>query len=467
MTRSRYVKAPEPTPEVAPLYEAVLKILSGQLTVTAAAESVGLSRLRFQTLMHRGLSGLLEGLSQQPRGRRPTPETEKALLEEVAQLRQENRQLTKQVAASARMMGVASEWMRKGLKSASRQTRTRPTTEETTSPNDSEEDAPARRLAAVDVMKEQGVVSPLAAAAVGISVATARRWRARREKGEPLCSKRGPQPADGPRPEAKAKAAALLVQVRGCMGAVALAKAASLSRRDAAGVRAEVLTKLESDRRSAATRVEVLPGVVRGFDALMAGKTPVLIAADGAVPYRTWLRPAPAYDSASVAQAIARDIELNGAPLVWRMDRAKAHTTPEVLEVLNHHHVLLLQGPPRCPQFYGQLERQNRDHRAWLKWMGRLTYKELERECAQMLEAFNELVPRRTLGWRSAAEAWRSCPKPSVDRVLLANEVEERRRKLEEDELIRSGHSGLAGRLAIQAALINQGLLRLTKGGWC
>jgi hypothetical protein len=48
----------------------------------------------------------------------------------------------------------------------------------------------------------------------------------------------------------------------------------------------------------------------------------------------------------------------------------------------------------------------------------------------------------------------------------LAEEVEERRRKLE--EVMRPGsHPGMAERLAIEATLINRGLLRLTKGGWC
>lgn len=84
-----------------------------------------------------------------------------------------------------------------------------------------------------------------------------------------------------------------------------------------------------------------------------------------------------------------------------------------------------------------------------------------------MLRAFNESVPRRRLGWRTPAAAWKDCAKPNIDRRELAAEVEQRRRELEEDEAIRRGHPGLAGRLAIEAALIHRGLLRLTKGGWC
>ena len=54
-----------------------------------------------------------------------------------------------------------------------------------------------------------------------------------------------------------------------------------------------------------------------------------------------------------------------------------------------------------------------------------------------------------------------------VDRDELLDEVNERRCRLEEEESIRSGHPGMAERLAIEAALIKRSLLKLTKGGWC
>ncbi len=336
--------------------------------------------------------------------------------------------------------------------------------------SDGEEDGPAaRRLAAVERMTAQGVTVALAAAAVGVSAATARRWRGRRRGGAALCHKRGPHPEGSVSPETENKARALLSDARGCLGAVALAKATGLSRREAAAVRASVITSREQQRPAQSVRVEVAPGVIRGLDGLIAAKTktPVLIAADGSVPYRTSVVPVAAYDGPAVAKVLSADFETHGAPLVLRCDRWKAHSVPEVLEVLRKHQVLLLQGPPHCPGYYGQLERQNREHRAWLNWTGPLGPDELARECALMLEVFNEVVPRRKLGWRTPAVAWRSCAKPSVEREELAMEVEQRRRRLEEDEAIRRGHPGLAGRLAIEAALIHRGLLRLTKGGWC
>ena len=468
MTRSRYVKAPEPSPEVAPLYAAVLKILSGQLTVTAAAESVNLSRLRLQTRMHRGLSGLLEALEDQPRGRRATPELEKALKEEVEALRQENQQLREQVTSTLRMMGLATEWMHKGLKSAGRQRGA--SRKKATPSSESDDDSGAGvRLERVLALKADGVTAPLAAAAVGVSAPTARRWSSRKESGQPLCRKRGPQSQHKKAPAAaEAMALSVLNDVRCHIGAAPLAKASGLSRRDAAAVKAKLVTQLELERREQTTKVSVLPGVVRGFDAMMLGKLPVLVSADGAVQYRTSITPAARYDSASVAAAVAADFEKYEPPLVWRVDRARAHTERKVLEVLQAHKVLVLHGPPHCPRYYGQLERQNREHRAWLGSAGSLQgLDRLAEECEQMRRAFNELVPRRTLGWKTAGSVWRSCAWPRVDRDELLNEVNERRCRLEEEEAIRSGHPGLAERLAIEAALINRGLLKLTKGGWC
>ncbi|MBK7863639.1 MAG: hypothetical protein IPJ65_34540 [Archangiaceae bacterium] len=109
-------------------------------------------------------------------------------------------------------------------------------------------------------------------------------------------------------------------------------------------------------------------GVVR-VDAMhvstIEGWRHLLAVADASIPYRTMLAMVGSYDSSSAA-TLNLGILLNGAPLVYRFDRAKCHRTAEVREVLNRHEVLVLQGPPRHPRYGGQLERQNREHRAWL-----------------------------------------------------------------------------------------------------
>jgi transposase len=459
MGRKRYVKAPVPDESSKPLYDAMMRVLSGELTVTQAAESVGLSRVRFQTLMHRGLSGLLEAVAEQPRGRPAKPEKERQLEEELERLRRENSRLTKQVQSTARMMDIASDWMRKGL-SSTRSPTTRPT--ETPPANDGEDDAPARKLRAVEAMTAQGVVQSLAANAVGVSAPTVRRWKSRCRNQQPLRNNRGPRPS---RPAASPVAQRLLEESGGCIGAAAVARMSGVSRRAAAELKRNLLRALEHSRREGTTRVETQVGVIRGLDAMMVGKVPLLVSGDGATPYRTIIRVVSSYQGSEVARTIADDFEKNGAPLVWRCDRATSHETPEVLEVLRAHQVLLLHGPPRCPGFYGQLERQNREHRAWLEAICPASRAELEQTCEKMRTVFNEM-PRRKLRWRSASDVWNTSPRLEVDRRELAEEVLERRMKWEASGA-REPYAGHFERLAIEAALINRGLLSLTKGGWC
>ena len=458
------MKAPVPSEPQRALYEAMLQVLSGAMTVTDAAATVGLSRLRFQTRMNRGLHGLLRALDEQPRGRKPMPESEQALKEQVRALQKENAELQRQVEASARMMQTAGEWMRKGLQSAGRRRRAKPTAEAAVS--DADDDGPAKLLEAASELRAAGVPTSLVVAAAGVSAPTVRRWRARRRTGVPLRCKRGPRPHLAFPPENVMRARKLLSGTRGCVGAAPLARASGLTRRVAAVVKAEHLTQSERERRRESTRVSVVPSVVRGFDAIDVSGVPVLISADGAVPYRTSVCVAARYDTAAVADAVAKDFAEHGAPLVWRVDRWKAHVTQPVLDVLEEHQVLLMHGPPRHPRFYGQLERQNREHRAWFDTLNG-DVRELPRECESMREAFNELVPRRTLDWRTAGAAWRSRVRVTVDRGELKQEVEERVAKLLEQEALRGAYPGLVERLAIQAALIKRGLLRLTKGGWC
>jgi hypothetical protein len=54
-----------------------------------------------------------------------------------------------------------------------------------------------------------------------------------------------------------------------------------------------------------------------------------------------------------------------------------------------------------------------------------------------------------------------------VDRRALAEDVEERKQWLMSQRAHRVAYPGLVERLAIEAALIARGLIRLTKGGWC
>src|SRR6267378_2679359 len=157
--------------------------------------------------------------------------------------------------------------------------------------------------------------------------------------------------------------------LRGLCGARALACSAGVSRRQAARVKREVMTELERERIAGCSRVLVHePGVLRNLDQLYIGRRPAqqvaLIASDAAVPYRTSARLVPCYSASEVARVLVEDFERHGPPLAMRMDRASQHDAGPVRELLRKHEVLMLHGPARYPQYYGQHERQNREHQA-------------------------------------------------------------------------------------------------------
>jgi transposase InsO family protein len=239
-----------------------------------------------------------------------------------------------------------------------------------------------------------------------------------------------------------------------------------VSRRAAAALKRDELAAMERERRAACSRVEVTsPGVVRGFDAMhvttASGRRFALVAADACVAYRTSVHLAARYDGAAVAAALAADFAQHGAPLVCRLDRASCHRTDDVAAVLASHGVLALHGPPRHPGYYGQLERQNRDHRAWLRAVGDdLAPGSLVTAMARMRSALNETWRRRSLDWRTAAEIWALRPTMQEDRIALHDEVTDRAARLRADDI----DEDLAMRLAIEKALTDRGYLRVTPG---
>ncbi len=229
---------------------------------------------------------------------------------------------------------------------------------------------------------------------------------------------------------------------------------------------------MEKERKAALSHVCVSsPGVMRGMDAMhfhaADGVLYALFAADAAVPYRTTVATGRRYDAKLVAKALAADIEANGAPLVYRLDRAAAHDAPIVRELLEAHEVLVLHGPPHCPRFYGQLERQNREHRAWEDDLTRLSVEEVEPRLREVLAAVNSKWRRRTLNWRTASQVWNARPRIDVDRTQLQKEVSERAAHIGRQLQHRGKPADLARRLAIEQALETRGLLRQTTGGGC
>jgi hypothetical protein len=365
-----------------------------------------------------------------------------------------------------RLLGVASGVIRGRVRS----TRTKATRAEGSSGEGDEPDPGqeiAMRVEAEQQLRVAGLPAALSCAVVGASPATLRRWR--RRPGDRMTSVAPVQISA----ELRSAVDALVRSLRGLVGVEAIRRAVpGVSRRRAATLKHETLTAMERERRAHAEHVVVTaPGAVRGFDAMHVstteGRRYALIAADAAVPFRTTAAAVARYDGLSVAEVLERDFERHGAPLVLRADRARCHRVPEVLEVLAGHGVLLLQGPPRHPGYYGQLERQNREHRAWLSAAGPVSASDLDRLCDEMLLALNAAWPRRSLTWRTSEEAWEARPVIDIDRAGLHAEVQDRAARIRRQAEGRAAVAAMAERLAIEAALTKLGFLRREPGGWC
>lgn len=472
--KQSYTPAPRVAPEMSERLGVILEVLAGKSSVAEGARTLGLSRNHFQTILHRGLAGLAEAIAPKAGGRPARLQEVTSLREELARLQQENARLQERVGTTDRLLQAASGLLQGRIRPV-RQARSRktPGSADDSKGEGEPERRRRRRLEGIEEMRRLGLTAVLAAAIAGVHASTVRRWRRRLRRGEPLALRC--VAAEGPRasPQAVQRVDGIVRALNGQVGAESLRHSvAGISRRQAARLKAETLTTMERERKAALTRVRVsVPGVVRGMDAMFFhganGVLHALFAADAAVPYRTSVKTGTRYDARLVAQALASDIESHGAPLVYRLDRARAHGAPAVRELLEAHEVLVLHGPPRCARFYGQLERQNREHRAWADALARLPIEEIEPRLAEMLTAVNEVWRRRTLAWKTASEVWAGRPYLAIDRRGLRDEVNERAARIGRELQRRGKPADLAERLAIEQVLTTRGYLRQTIGGWC
>jgi hypothetical protein len=392
------------------------------------------------------------------------------MIEEMEKLKKENERLHGRIETFERLLGVAGDLLRgRQPKRTGRNSRskTSSSTSTTSTSSDAEEER-RQRLAEIREARALGLPAELAAALAGVSPATAARWARQEQRGETLVKKRGPGKAKhAPEPALVKQVDEHVRSLKGLVGAESLRNTFSeLSRREAAAIKAETMAAMERERKESCTRVYVTaPGVIRGFDAMhvntTAGRNYLLACADAFVPYRTTVAPAIEYSSHAVADILERDFTINGAPLVLRLDRASVHRTPEVVELTASFGVLLLHGPPRHPRYYGQLERQNREHRAWLKAVGELSLEQLLEECRAMQAAFNARWRRGTLEFRTASELWNERTAINHDRDALRLEVTERRARLLRNDVA----IDLAERLAIEQTLVEHKYLSIENRG--
>jgi len=191
------------------------------------------------------------------------------------------------------------------------------------------------------------------------------------------------------------------------------------------------------------------------------------VLADAAIPYRTTIAPIDAYDAEHVAHILARDLAEHGAPYVLRLDRARCHYAPAVRHVCEQHGILVLHGPPRHPQYYGQLERQNREHRAWLDAANVVHDGDLDVELELMRTTLNRDWPRRNLGWATPESMWLRRRTPNLDRTELHTRVDERAARLAPTMPPKAVRLGNHFRRAIEHELVSLGFLDLQPGGAC
>jgi transposase len=472
--KKSYTPAPPVPPELMQRLALIVEVLAGMRTVSDAARALGISRNHFQTILHRGVTGLTDSITPKQAGRPARPREVAVLQAQIEKLKRENERLQDRVGSTERLLAAASGLLHGRIRPTGRQTRTLKTRESTREDNaDPDPEAQMREaLARVEEMRELGLSAPVAARVAGVHASTVRRWRARAQCNQPLVRRHASSYAPVAC-ELKARAREIVRTLNGLVGAQSLARSVEgISRRQAARVKAETLIEMERARKAALRRITITtPGVLRGMDAMhlhsAEGRFYALFCADGAVPYRTSVKTGKHYDADFVARTLAADIEANGAPIVYRLDRARAHDAPAARALLEANEILVLHGPPRYPRFYGQLERQNREHRAWGETLKELGREELEPCLEKMLHGVNDVWKRRTLGWRTAAEAWNERPNLQIDRRALREEVQERTSRIARELECRGKPADLAERLAIEQALQSRGYLRQEIGGWC
>jgi transposase len=475
--KAKYTKQPESDAEIQERLLWVLRAMLGEVDKSEAAKQLGLSRTQLHNLVNQTAQALVDSVTPKKAGRPARSATEKELEEDNERLRRENERLRQRVETVDRLLGVASDMMKGRVQATGRsKKKTTATSGTAEKPEDEEPDGASELLRGVREMRALGLPAPLAAAVAGVSPQTITRWARNERRGLPLRRKRGGGPAPLCSPEAAAKAQVLVRELRGQVGATTLSKTAGrISRREAGRVKQETLTTMERERKANMQRVLVaVPGVIRGFDAMYVatrqGTRYALIAADACVPFRTSAIGVESYDSAAVARTIERDIRKYGAPLVYRLDRASCHRTDEVDEVLAAAGVLRLHGPPHHPRFYGQLERQNREHRAWLAAGPELDVDNLPVELEQMRCALNAVRPRPTLSYQTAEDMWDKRPELREDRSALREAVTDSAARIArrtDQSRIRGSVADFPQRIAIEQALSQRGYLDCQFGGWC
>jgi len=99
--------------------------------------------------------------------------------------------------------------------------------------------------------------------------------------------------------------------------------------------------------------------------------------------------------------------------------------------------------------------------------LGEVPRLDIDHYLEEVIEALNELWPRRSLGWKTAAQCWNARAPLPIHRYAFQEEVQQRANKIARRITESRQPEDLAERLAIEQALERLGYLRQEIGGWC
>jgi transposase-like protein len=123
-TKKSYTAAPQVPAEQSERLAMILEVLAGSRSVSDAARTLGMSRNHFQTLLHRGLAGMVESMQPKSAGRPAKPKEVVELQAKLERLKRENEKLQQRVGTTDRLLQAASGLLQ-GRSGPTRQSRTR------------------------------------------------------------------------------------------------------------------------------------------------------------------------------------------------------------------------------------------------------------------------------------------------------------------------------------------------------
>lgn len=105
--KKSYTPLPAIPKDLSERYQVLKEVLAGAMTVSEGARKLRISRNHFQSLMHRGEEGFIQGVSPKRAGRRAMPLSQRALLKLTERQQQEIANLRLQVETRDQLLQVA------------------------------------------------------------------------------------------------------------------------------------------------------------------------------------------------------------------------------------------------------------------------------------------------------------------------------------------------------------------------